>query len=278
MKTTPSALSLMLATDHARSDSTRWSGLCQVCTLLGIALPAPATGTEPLFLHRQLKPGQRLYREGEPFHALYLVNSGFLKTALVDEAGNERVLGFPMRGDVLAVDAIAVGSHPTEAVALTAADVVVLPFATLTAVTRQRAGLEDAIYRILGRELAREHASLGFIGTLGAEARVARFLGWLSDRFAALGFSGREFQLRMTRQEIGSYLGLTLETVSRALSALDAAGIVQIDQRHVRVLVPQALRTLTRLPAGQASKPPARRLPAKAVIPPAARYPGALHA
>lgn len=226
---------------------TLWSTLTDVCRLVGIA-GIREEGSEPtLFAHRRFKAGQTVYAGGQAFDALYVVHGGFLKNSILDEAGNERVLGFPMRGDVLGADAIAAGRHGSEATALTDVDLIVLPFAQITALGRTNAALKSGLCQVISREIAREHALLGLFGTLGAEARVARFLSVLAERYAAMGYSSREFQLRMTRQEIGSFLGLTLETVSRALSSLDAADVVRIDQRNVEVRDEAALRTLTRL-------------------------------
>ena len=106
----------------------------------------------------------------------------------------------------------------------------------------------------MSRELGREHAVLSLLGTLGAEARVARFLVMLSERFSSLGFSPNRFNLRMTRQEIGSYLGLTLETVSRAFSGLHAAGLIKVEQKAIEIKSLDKLRTIERLPGPAAAK------------------------
>jgi CRP/FNR family transcriptional regulator, anaerobic regulatory protein len=103
---------------------------------------------------------------------------------------------------------------------------------------------EHIIYRVVSRQIVQENASLATLGSLRSDARVARFLAMEADRHAALKFSSQSFKLRMTRREIGSYLGLTLETVSRSLSALDAAGIISVDQRDIQILKPQSLRSL----------------------------------
>jgi DNA-binding transcriptional ArsR family regulator len=104
------------------------------------------------------------------------------------------------------------------------------------------------MYGVMSRELVREQAMIGMLGALSAEARVARFLVSLADRFAAMGYSSKLFNLRMTRHEIGSYLGLTLETVSRTLSAFNEIGLITVDQRTIGIKDPEALKTLRRLP------------------------------
>jgi len=225
-----------------------WSNLKEICELLRIPAASPADDEELLFQHVQFKTGQRIYTIGQPFDTLYIVHSGFLKTVLIDEFGNEQVLSFPMRGDVLGVDGIHGKHHATEAVALSNCDVILLPFKKLTALGRGHPELEPAMYGVMSRELVREQAMVSMLGALSAEARVARFLISLSERFADMGYSSKLFNLRMTRHEIGSYLGLTLETVSRTLSAFNEIGLINVDQRAIGINDADALRSLRRLP------------------------------
>jgi CRP/FNR family transcriptional regulator len=201
-----------------------------------------------LFQHIQFKTGQRIYTIGQPFDSLYIVHSGFLKTVLIDEFGNEQVLSFPMRGDMLGVDGIHARRYASEAVALSNCDVILVPFRKLTALGRMHPELEPAMYGVMSRELVREQLMVSMLGALSAEARVARFLISLAERFADMGYSSKFFNLRMTRHEIGSYLGLTLETVSRTLSAFNEIGLINVDQRSIGINDPDALKTLRRLP------------------------------
>lgn len=226
-----------------------WSSLTDVCSLLQVTpIAAASTADDVVFQHVQFKAGQRLFTIGQPFDALYIVNSGFLKTVLIDDAGNEQVLSFPMKGDVLGVDGIHGQRYMSEAVALSSCDVIVVPFKVFSSLGRKHPELELSLYGVMSRELAREHAMVSMLGSLSAEARVGRFLVALSERYSAMGYSGKEFNLRMTRQEIGSYLGLTLETVSRTLSAFDRIGYIAVDGRSIILKDMQALKTLRRLP------------------------------
>ncbi len=227
-----------------------WSNLKEVCDLLRIqvSLNSSIPNEEVLFQHVQFKTGQRIHMIGQPFDMLYIVNSGFLKTVLIDEFGNEQVLSFPMKSDLLGVDGIHTKHHSSEAVALSDCDLILLPFKKLTALGRTHAELEHAMYGVMSRELVREQAMICMLGTLSAEGRVARFLVSLSDRFSQMGYSNRLFNLRMTRHEIGSYLGLTLETVSRTLSALHDIGWIGVDQKTIEIKDINALRNLRRLP------------------------------
>lgn len=242
-----------LATAPEDHDS-GWCSLPSVCHLLGI--PNIVVETDIRFQRRRVKAGQWLFGSGEKFKAVFIVYAGFLKTVLVDNAGNEQILGFPMKGDLLGIDGLHNEHYASQAVALTDCDLVVIPFPELMSLGHEYTLLESWLYRAVGRELVREHAVVGLLGTLGAEARVARFLVALSERFAAIGYSSASFNLRMTRQEIGSYLGLTLETVSRSLSALDDAGLIHINQRAVEIRDIASLRSLQKIPVTAKAKRP----------------------
>ncbi len=225
-----------------------WSSLKDVCDLLRIPTSASLNDDDFLFQHVQFKAGQRIHTVGQPFDMLYIVNSGFLKTVMIDESGNEQVLSFPMKGDLFGIDGIHNKQYTSEAVALSSCDVILIPFKKFMAMGRTHPELETSIYSVMSRELIREQAMVSMLGSLSAEARVARFLVSLSDRFSAMGYSGKEFNLRMTRHEIGSYLGLTLETVSRTFSAFNEIGLITVEQRAIGIRDINTLKTLRRLP------------------------------
>jgi len=225
-----------------------WSNLKELCELLRIPPVSSVGDEELLFQHVQFKTGQRIHTIGLPFDKLYIVHSGFLKTVLIDEFGNEQVLSFPMKGDLFGVDGIHTKRYASEAVALSNCDLILLPFKKFTALGRTHPELEHAMYSVMSRELVREQAMVSMLGALSAEARVARFLVTLAERFGDMGYSSKVFNLRMTRHEIGSYLGLTLETVSRTLSAFNEIGLISVDQRSICIKDSEALRTLRRLP------------------------------
>ncbi|CAN5748374.1 hypothetical protein BH11PSE12_BH11PSE12_07680 [soil metagenome] len=230
-----------------RCQGNLWSNLHDVCDLLKIPSPASSNGEDALFQHVRYKAGQRIHTIGQHFENLYIVNSGFLKTVLIDEYGNEQVLSFPMKGDLLGIDGIYTQHHASESVALSDCDVVLIPYKTFSALGRTYAELEQAMFSVMSRELVREQIMISMLSALSAEAKVARFLTNLGERFSQLGYSGKVFNLRMTRHEIGSYLGLTLETVSRTLSAFNELGLITVDQRQIGIIDPVALKTLRRL-------------------------------
>lgn len=224
---------------NKHNDGTRHT-LADVGKLLDIAIASD--DGELRFSRKRVRTGQWVYGAGEKFDAVYLVYAGFLKTVLVDEAGNEQILGFSLKGDVLGIDGLHSGRYASQAVALTDCVLIVVPFLELSALGHGGDELKNWLFHLISRELVREHAVIGLLGTLSAEARVARFLVGLSQRFMELGYSPAEFNLPMTRQEIGSYLGLTLETVSRSLSALCECGFINVHQRAIKLLDIEALR------------------------------------
>jgi len=229
-----------------------WSTLNEICELLRIPATNHFDDEEFVFQHVQFKTGQRIHTIGQPFDTLFIVHSGFLKAVLIDEFGNEQVLSFPMKGDMFGVDGIHTKRYMSESVALSNCDLILVPFKKFTQLGRSHIEFEHSMYNVMSRELVREQAMVSMLGALSAEARVARFLVSLSERFAEMGYSSKLFNLRMTRHEIGSYLGLTLETVSRTLSAFNEIGLISVDQRSIGIKDIDALRTLRRLPPSSA--------------------------
>jgi CRP/FNR family transcriptional regulator len=225
-----------------------WSSLREICALLKVQTVKDPQLCDQVFQHVQVKTGQQVHAIGQRFEMLYLVNSGFLKTISLSDGGQEVVLKFPMKGDLLGVDGIDGQRYTCEAVALSDCDLIVLPFDKLVSLGRECRELENLIYCAISRELVHGQMQIGMFSGLSAEARVARFLAALAERFGLLGYSSKSFNLRMSRQEMGSYLGLTLETVSRTLSALHAVGIIKVSRRSVDIIDAAGLKTLRRIP------------------------------
>jgi CRP/FNR family transcriptional regulator len=185
---------------------------------------------------RRVRRGDALYRAGSAFHAIFLVETGFFRTALLTEAGREQVIGFHMRGEVLGFDGIGGGRHACSAVALEDSVISEIPFVRLQRSIREVPDRQRLLLGRMGEAIARAQAVMLLLGSLRAEERLASFLLDLSGRFAAQGGSPLRFRLWMTRGEIGSYLGLKLETVSRSLSRLEAQGVIVIAQRQVEIV------------------------------------------
>jgi len=218
--------------------------------LLHIDYPDEAWLARTVFPLRRVHEGEALVHAGDKFHSLYVVRSGCFKTVYTDFSGSEQVLGFPMCGDLMGADGIDCGHYSSTAISLDTSEVVIVPLASLARLVVECPSLEALLYRVLSRELVRVQNMAWTLGTLGAEGRVAAFLLSLSARLGALGYSRSSFNLRMTRQEIGSYLGLKLETVSRALSALNTAGLIQVHQRSIDIIDAKALQCVIDPAAG----------------------------
>ena len=231
-------------------------GLSELAPMLGVPIDVPAGMADVEFPVRRLRPGETLCRAGDEFEALYVVRSGFLKTVSLDGAGNEQVLAFPMRGDAIGVDGFDQGHYTADAIALESCHVIIVPFVRIAGLGRRIPGIERLIYAIFNRELVHRQSMVRLLGMLNAEARVAAFLLDLSERFGRLGCSRSSFVLRMTREELGSYLGIKLETVSRALSAFAASGLVDVSRREMVLNDVDELRRKVESPT---AKEPARR-------------------
>ena len=191
-----------------------------------------------------VKRGTALFRTGDPFTSLYAIRSGFFKTCLGTEDGRSQVTGFQMAGEVLGLDGIATDVHTCDAVALEDTEVCALPFDRIEEIARELQALQHHVHKIMSREIVREQGVMLLLGNMRAEERLASFLLNLLQRLQLRGFSSSDLVLRMTREEIGSYLGLTLETVSRTFSKFAEDGLITVNQRQVHIENPAALKQL----------------------------------
>ena len=223
---------------------------CSNCNLRELCMPFGLTPSElervdgVVANRRKVKRGSLLFRNGDRFTSLYAIRTGFFKTCIASEDGREQVTGFQMAGEIIGLDGIVNDNHTCDAVALEDAEVCVMPFDQLEELSREVNTLQRHVHKIMSREIVREHGVMLLLGSMCAEERLAAFLLNLIERLHARGFSQTEVILRMTREEIGSYLGLKLETVSRTFSKLVDEQIVEVKQRHVRILNVEALRDI----------------------------------
>lgn len=223
---------------------------CSQCNLRELCLPVGLSAEELerldhlVSLRRSVRKGDALFRSGDPFSSLYAIRTGMFKTRVTSLDGRDQVTGFQMAGEIVGLDGIGGNEHACDALALEDSEVCVIPYNRLTDLAQQVPGLQRHFHRLMSREIVREHGVMLLLGGMRAEERVAAFLLNLTQRMQARGFSSREVILRMTREEIGSFLGLKLETVSRTFSKLAEEGLIDVQQRHVRILDAAALRAL----------------------------------
>ena len=231
---------------------TRFEATCSGCNMRELCLPQGLRAEDMgrfenvVYARRRLKRGEALFAAGDEFRAVYAVRSGFFKTSLADGEGREQVTGFFMGGELLGMDGIGAGRYHSAAIALEDSEVCVLPYALIEEMAREVPALQRRLHAVLSREIVRDHGVMMLLGSMRAEERLASFLLNLSRRFTARGYSASDFHLRMTREEIGSYLGLKLETVSRLFSRFQADGVIEVQQKHVRIVDIPGLEALRR--------------------------------
>ena len=184
-----------------------------------------------------------LFHAGDEFSALYSVHSGSFKVCTVDGGGLEQIVDFPMRSELFGLDGIGTGRHECTATALEDSCVTVLPYAALEKSARASAARQRQLLAALSLEIVRKNGMLLLLGSMSADRRLGNFLANLSMRFRHQGYSPTDFLLRMTREEIGSYLGLNLETVSRSFTRFEQRGVLAVQGKHVRILDFQALQS-----------------------------------
>lgn len=241
-----------------RASRTNLIGLkpsCSTCSLADLCLPLGLPEYEinrldSLIDQRQsVEKGGTLYFADAPFSAIYAIRRGFFKTSILTQDGREQVTGFHMTGDILGVDAISTERYNCDATALEDSEVCIIPFANLESLLREVPSLQRNFHRIMSREIVRDQSVMLLLGNMSAEERLATFLVDLSRRHAARGFSATSFHLRMTRTEIGSFMGMRLETISRTFARLQEDGYVTV---HQKLVVIEDLERLKKLSAGQA--------------------------
>lgn len=223
---------------------------CSSCNLRELCLPVGLNKTDLDQLdtlvetRRAVARGETLFRTGDSFQSLYAVRTGFFKTCVSSEDGRDQVTGFQMAGELLGLDGISTERHACDAVALEDSQVCVIPYAQLESLSREFGDLQRQFHKIMSREIVRDHGVMLLLGSMRAEERLAAFLLNLTQRLQARGFSASSLVLRMTREEIGSYLGLKLETVSRAFSKFQEQGLLEVKQRQIRILDQDGLHRL----------------------------------
>jgi CRP/FNR family transcriptional regulator len=247
LRSTPAPQPITLVPRAATQPAVQLKTTCSTCHLRELCLPCGLGGSQVErldtlhFGRRKVKAGQALYREGDGFQFIYAVRSGTFRTGLALRDGREQVTGFQMAGELMGLEGLASGSHASTATALEDAEVCAIPYAHLNELAMGDSGMQHIVGRLMSRQIVREHSLMVLLGSMNAEERLAAFLLNVSQRLKARGYSATEFHLRMSRAEIGSYLGMKLETVSRTFSHFQQVGLLEVDKKHIRILDLEAL-------------------------------------
>jgi CRP/FNR family transcriptional regulator, anaerobic regulatory protein len=227
---------------------------CSSCNLRELCLPVGLSQNELdkldhlISTRKKVKRGSPLYSTGDTFSSLYAVRSGFFKTRITAPDGRDQVTGFQMMGEILGLDGIVNDRHSCDAIALEDAEVCVMPFHKVEELSREFNSLQHHVHKIMSREIVRDQSVMMLLGGMRAEVRLAAFLLNLVQRLHARGFSKSELVLRMTREEIGNYLGMKLETVSRTFSKFVEDGLIEVRQRYVQIVDADGLRLIVNEP------------------------------
>ena len=225
---------------------------CRICSLRNVCLPCdlmPAAVVDaraPVIADRDIRQGETLFQTGDALRFLYTVRSGFFKSVKSLVRGREQVIGFHMAGDMLGADAIGPLLHGCHAVALEDSRVCSILYARIEDLGDSAPTLQHRLSRAMSAQIVSEHRAMLLLGVMNAGERVAAFLLGLSHRLEARGYSRSEFILRMTRGEIGSFLGLQVETVSRTLSRMRDDGLISTDQKRIQILDHRGLKRCLR--------------------------------
>lgn len=223
---------------------------CTTCQLCQICLPAGMRRSDvariaPLVRRRvRLAKGDLAYRSGDAVRSVYAVRAGMLKTHFTSRNGREKVVGFHLPGEIVGLDSLATSIYPVNATALEVASLCEIPVDALQTRAADTAALRHRLIETFGESSRRERELTAMLVLMSADERVAAFLLELSGRLSARGYAASEFLLRMTRDDIGNYLGLKLETISRVLKRLARAGLIAVRTRHVVLLDKEALQAI----------------------------------
>ena len=223
---------------------------CSNCNLQELCLPRGLNAENMEKLDhvvkgsRPIHKGQHVFRSDDKFQAFYAVRSGSIKVYNLNESGEEQIIGFYFPGEILGFDAVENHMHSCSAVSLETTTVCSIPYEKINEISSEIPELQDQIFRLMSRELSKENKLLLTINKRSAEERLATFIVSLSTRFKNLGYSAKEYNLPMSRQDIGNYLGLTIETVSRLFTKFQKNGLIKIDKKAIRLEDLATLRSI----------------------------------
>ena len=237
----------MSETERGARDAHTFQPHCQSCSLSNICLPIAVAGSELERLDqiiergRPLRRNEHLFRSEDPFVSVFAVRSGAVKTYRLTEEGEEQIMGFHLPGELFGLGGIATGRHANSAVALETAAVCEIPFDRIEPLSRDIPSLQRHLFQLLSREITDDQQLMLLLSKKTAEERIASLLLSLSSRLRRRRLSGEVFRLPMSRGDIGNYLGLVVETVSRVFTRMQRQGVLEVEGKEVRILDPERL-------------------------------------
>jgi CRP/FNR family transcriptional regulator len=220
---------------------------CSRCTLSELCLPRGLSESDTqkfeqiVHKSRPIQAGEHLFRAGDTFRSVANVRSGCFKSYVIDQDGQEQVIGFHLPGEVIGLDAIHDQKHLANVIALDTSSVCGLTFDSVSNLARHMPDLQSELFRVMSLRISELESNAG---DLSADQRIARFLVSLSGRFSSRGFSENEFTLAMSRRDIASYLRLATETVSRVLARFQRAEVLWVERKQVKIIDLEELKAL----------------------------------
>ncbi|MCW9000119.1 MAG: fumarate/nitrate reduction transcriptional regulator Fnr [Kangiellaceae bacterium] len=214
---------------------------CQTCSIRRLCLPVMLADSEIEHLEnivqrkKVLKKGEFLFHAGDDFDAIHAIRSGSLKSYTISSDGTEQITGFHLPGEIVGLNAISSTQYPSFAKALETSLVCTIPFDKLENLSRDIPGLQKQVFKVMSGEIREEQELMMLLSKKNADERFAAFIMNLSARFKRRGLSEKEFQLTMTRGDIGNYLGLAVETVSRLVTRLQKRELIAIQDRYIQI-------------------------------------------
>lgn len=223
---------------------------CQDCGFSQLCLPFSLNDTELSQLDdiiqrkRPLHKGDMLFNAGTAQKSLYAVRTGSFKTFTMTDQGEQQITGFHLPGDIVGFDGLNLQMHPGYAEALETAMVCEIPLPNLEQLLDKLPRLRQQMMRLMSQDIQADQQMMLLLNRKTAEQKLASFISQLAQRFASRGFSATEFRLTMTRSDIGNYLGLTVETISRLLTKMMRDELINVDGKLITLRNEQGLKSL----------------------------------
>lgn len=209
--------------------------LNEICLPLALELHEVEQLDEIIHRSRPLQKGEHLYRQDQLFTSVFAVRAGSVKAYAITDCGQEQVTGFYFPGEILGMDGIAKNKYASSARALETAAVCEIPFDKLGELSQRLPSLQRHFFQLMSQEIAEDQLLLTLLSKNTADQRVATLMLSISARNKRRKLSAANFRLPMSRTDIGNYLGLTVETVSRVLSRFQKMGMLLVDNKEITI-------------------------------------------